>query len=262
MSSQSMWIAKTGLEAQQTRLAVTSNNLANVATTGFKQGRPVFADLLYQTVRQPGAASSENTQLPSGLMIGTGVRTVATEKLFKQGNITQTENSLDLAISGKGFFEILLPNGSVAYTRDGGFQVDGDGNVVTATGFLLQPNLTVPDEVTALTVGQDGTVTVQVAGDTAPTEIGEIQLTEFINPAGLQPIGDNLFMETASSGAPQQGVPGEDSRGQLIQGALESSNVNTVEELVNMIEAQRAYEMNAKAISTADQMLEFAVQLL
>lgn len=190
------------------------------------------------------------------------MRTVATEKLFKQGNITQTENSLDLAISGKGFFEILLPNGSVAYTRDGGFQVDGDGNVVTATGFLLQPNLTVPDEVTALTVGQDGTVTVQVAGDTAPTEIGEIQLTEFINPAGLQPIGDNLFMETASSGAPQQGVPGEDSRGQLIQGALESSNVNTVEELVNMIEAQRAYEMNAKAISTADQMLEFAVQLL
>src|SRR6056297_1345685 len=195
-------------------------------------------------------------------MIGTGVRTVATEKLFKQGNITQTENSLDLAVSGKGFFEILLPNGSVAYTRDGSFQVDGDGNVVTATGFLLQPNITVPDDVTAVTVGQDGTVTVQVAGDTAPTEIGQIQLTEFINASGLQPIGDNLYMETASSGAPQQGVPGEASRGLLIQGALESSNVNTVEELVNMIEAQRAFEMNSKAISTADQMMEFAVQIL
>ena len=262
MSSEAMWIAKTGLEAQQTRLSVTSNNLANVATTGYKETRPVFADLIYQTVRQPGASSSENTQLPSGLMIGTGVRTVATEKLFQQGNIIQTENSLDLAISGRGFFEILMPNGSVAYTRDGSFQVDADGNVVTATGFLLEPNITIPEDVTAVTVGQDGTVTVQVAGDSSPTEIGQIQLTQFVNPAGLQPVGDNLYMETAASGSPQQGVPGEDSRGLLIQGALESSNVNTVEELVNMIEAQRACEMNAKAISTADRMMEFVVQLL
>lgn len=257
-----LWIAKTGLDGQQTRLSVVSNNLANVSTTGFKGGRAVFNDLIYQTVRQPGAAASENSQLPSGLMMGTGVRVVATEKLFQQGNIIQTENPTDVAISGRGFFEILMPNGTVAYTRDGNFQLDSEGNLVTPNGMTVQPGITVPESTTSLTIGQDGTVQALVAGDTTPTEIGQIQTVDFVNEAGLQPIGDNLFLETASSGAPQAGVPGEDGRGFLIQGSLESSNVNVVEELVNMIETQRAYEVNSKAISTADQMMQFVTQNL
>lgn len=252
-----LWTAKTGLDAQQTRMSVISNNLANVNTTGFKRDRAVFEDLLYQNVRQAGAQSSQDTQLPSGLNVGTGVRVVATEKLFTQGNVTMTENPMDLAVQGRGFFEILMPDGSLAYTRDGSFQVNSQGQMVNASGFVLQPGITIPENTTAFTVGQDGTVTAVVGNATAPTQLGQIQLVDFVNPAGLHPIGGNLFGETAASGAPQQGVPGLNGLGTMIQGSVETSNVNVVEELVNMIETQRAYEINSKAISTTDAMLQY-----
>ncbi len=255
-------VAKTGLDAQQMRMAVISNNLANVATTGFKRGRGVFVDLLYQNVRQPGAQSSQNTQLPSGLMLGTGVRSVATEKLHTQGNIAHTDNPLDMAINGRGFFQILLPDGTLAYSRDGSFQLDSQGNVVTANGMLLQPSLTVPADTVSFTVGSDGIVSALVAGNTAPTQIGTLQLADFINPTGIQPLGGNLYVETASSGSPQTGSPGQNGLGLMVQGSLESSNVNVVQELVDMIETQRAYEMNSKAISTTDQMLQFVANNL
>jgi len=254
--------AKTGLDGQQTRLAVISNNLANVNTTGFKRGRAVFADLLYQNVRQPGAQSSEASQLPSGLMLGTGVRVVATTKLFAQGNVIQTKADLDVAIQGRGFLEVLLPDGTTAYTRDGELQQNADGEIVTAEGHTLQPAITLPDNVQSLTVGSDGVISVLTSGSVAPQVVGNVQLTGFMNPAGLQAIGNNLFLESAASGAPQTGTPGQDGLGSLVHGSLESSNVNVVEELVNMIEAQRAYEMNSKAIATADQMLQFVSQNL
>lgn len=256
--TQALRIAKTGLDAQQTRMAVISNNLANVNTTGYKSSRAVFNDLLYQTVRQPGAQSSQNTELPSGLMLGTGVRTVATEKIHTQGNIVQTENPLDVAIQGDGFFGILLPDGSTAYTRDGSFQSDSQGQMVTAAGYVLQPAVTIPTNTLSVTFGSDGTISALTAGSTSPTQIGTIQLNSFVNPGGLQPIGDNLYKETATSGTAQAGTPGLTGLGTLVQGSLESSNVNVVEELVNMIETQRAYEMNSRAISTTDQMLQYA----
>ncbi len=260
--NKAMWIAMTGLEAQQTRLSVISNNLANVNTTGFKRDRAVFEDLLYQTVRQPGAQSSQDTQLPSGMMLGTGVRTVATEKMHTQGNIVQTSNSLDVAVQGRGYLQVLMPDGTIAYTRDGAFQSDSSGQLVTASGYLIQPAITIPDNAQSLTIGSDGTVSVQVQGQAAPSQVGTLQLADFINPAGLQPIGQNLFLETGSSGSPSAGNPGLNGLGTLVQGALETSNVNSVEELVNMIEAQRAYEMNSKAISTADRMLQFVTSNL
>lgn len=260
--NQALWIAKTGLDAQQTRMSVISNNLANVNTTGFKQDRAVFEDLLYQTMRQPGAQSSSSTQLPSGLMVGTGVRTVATEKLHTQGNITQTENALDVAIQGRGFFQILMPDGSLSYTRDGTFQLDSTGQVVMSNGYLLEPGITVPEDAQSITIGSDGTVSVLSAGDNAPTIVGNLDLADFVNPTGLQPIGENLFKETAASGAPIIGTPGLDGFGTTVGGALETSNVNVVTELINMIETQRAYEMNSKAISTSDQMLQYASQNL
>lgn len=256
--TQALWIAKTGLDAQQSRMAIISNNLANVNTTGYKYSRPVFNDLLYQTVRQPGAQSSQNTEIPSGLLLGTGVRTMSTQKFYSQGNIIQTENPLDVGITGNGFFEILMPDGSTAYTRDGTFQLDSQGQLVTSNGFILQPAITVPANTQSMTIGEDGVVSALVAGSTSPTQIGSIQLADFINPAGLQPIGDNLLKETAASGTPTLGTPGLTGLGRTIQGSLESSNVNVVQELVNMIETQRAYEMNSKAISTSDQMLQFA----
>lgn len=256
--TQALWIAKTGLDAQQTRMSTISNNLANVNTTGYKYSRPIFNDLLYQTVRQPGAQSSQNTEIPSGLMVGTGVRTMSTQKFYSQGNIIQTENSMDVAISGRGFFEILLPDGDTAYTRDGTFQLDSNGRMVTSNGYQLQPAVTVPANTVSITIGEDGVMSALVAGSTAPTQIGAIQLADFINPAGLQPMGDNLLKETAASGAATRGTPGQTGLGQTLQGSLESSNVNVVEELVNMIETQRAYEMNSKAISTSDQMLQYA----
>lgn len=252
-----LWIAKTGLDAQQTRLSVISNNLANANTMGFKSSRPVFEDLLYQNVRQVGAQSSEGTQLPSGLMIGTGVRTVATEKNHSQGNLVQTEGFLDLAVQGRGFFQVLRPDGSLSYTRDGSFQLNATGEIVTASGNPLQPAITVPSNAQSVTIGSDGIVSVMLAGSAAPTQIGNLQLADFPNPTGLQPLGENLYSESAASGAPQTGTPGLNSIGSLVQGALESSNVNSVKELVSLIETQRAYEMNSKAISTADQMLQY-----
>ncbi len=255
-------ISRSGLDAQQTRLAVVSNNLANVSTTAFKKGRPVFEDLLYQTVSQPGANSSQNTELPSGLMLGLGVRTVATGKIFTQGTLSQTDNSLDMGIQGRGFFQILMPDGSTAYTRDGTFSMNSQGQMVTSSGYTLDPAITIPAEMKSLTVGSDGTVTALTAGSTTPTQIGSVLLSDFINPQGLQPVGQNLYTETVSSGSPTQGTPGLNGLGTLVQGSVESSNVNPVEELVNMIETQRSYEMNSKAIKTEDEMLQFITQTL
>ena len=252
-----LWISKTGLDAQQTRLSVISNNLANVNTNGFKRDQAVFEDLMYQNVRQVGARSSEDTQLPSGMATGTGVRVVATEKLHTQGNLVQTGNALDVAIEGRGFFQILKPDGTLAYSRDGSFQIDSQGQVVTANGYQLQPAISIPSNAQSITIGEDGIVSVLSGGAATPTQVGNIQTVDFINPTGLQAIGNNLFLETAASGAPQTGTPGLNGLGSLSSGALESSNVNVVEELVNMIETQRAYEMNSKVISTTDQMLQY-----
>jgi len=255
--NQALWIAKTGLDAQQTKMANISNNLANAGTSGYKRSRAIFADLLYQNVRQVGAQSSQDTQLPSGLMIGTGVRTVATEKLFTQGNLSQTDNQLDMAIQGRGFFQILLPDGSEAYSRDGSFQLDSQGQLVTSNGYQIQPSLTIPEDAQSVTIAADGTVSVRQAGSTAITQVGTVQIADFVNPAGLQPIGNNLFLESSASGSPQSGNPGLNGLGTVEQGYVESSNVNVVEELVSMIETQRAYEMNSRAISTTDQMLQY-----
>lgn len=252
-----LWVSKTGLEAQQHRLSTISNNLANVNTNGFKRDRAIFEDLVYQNIRQAGGQTSQDTQLPSGLMLGTGVRTVATQKMHSQGNILQTGNSLDIAVQGRGFFQILKPNGDQAYTRNGAFQINGDGQLVTASGYALQPQITIPPNASSVSIGTDGTVTASITGNPAPQQLGQIQLADFINPSGLNPVGENLFLETSASGAPVVGTPGENNMGSLNQGALEGSNVNVVEELVNMIETQRAYEMNSKAIATADQMLQF-----
>jgi len=257
-----LWIAKTGLDAEQTRMATISNNLANVNTTGFKRDRAVFEDLIYQNVRQVGASSTETTELPSGLAIGTGVRTVATQKLHTQGNIQQTNNSFDVAVQGSGFFQVLHPDGTVVYSRDGSFSLDQNGQIVTANGYPLEPSITVPPNTMSVTIGSDGTVSALVAGSTTPSQIGTINLVQFINPTGLEAIGQNLYRQSAASGDPQEGTPGLDGLGTLIQGALESSNVNVVEELVNMIETQRAYEMNSKAISTTDQMLAYVTNQL
>jgi flagellar basal-body rod protein FlgG len=257
----SLWISKTGLDAQQTQLDVISNNLANVSTNGFKRSRAVFEDLLYQTLRQPGAQSSQQTQLPSGLQIGTGVRPVATEKIFNQGNLQQTGNPLDLAIQGNGFFQVLQPDGTTAYTRDGAFQVDNQGALVTSSGYHVQPQITIPANSLSVTIGQDGTVTVQQAGVTKPTQVGTLQLVNFINPTGLQSAGENLYLETASSGTPNANTPGTNGLGRLSPGYVETSNVNVVEEMVNMIQTQRAYEINSKAISTSDQMLQKLTQM-
>ena len=252
-----LWIAKTGLDAQQTKMSVVSNNLANVNTTGFKQGRAVFEDLLYQNVRQSGGQTSQDTELPSGMSLGTGVRVVATEKLFTQGGMVQTDNAMDVAIKGRGFFQILVPDGNLAYTRDGTFQRNAEGELVTASGYVVQPAITIPDGAQSVTIGNDGVVSVQLAGQAAPSQVGSLETVDFINPTGLQPIGENLYLETASSGTAQAGTPGLNGFGSLVQGALEGSNVNVVSELVNMIETQRAYEMNSKAISTNDQMMQY-----
>jgi flagellar basal-body rod protein FlgG len=257
-----LWAAKTGLDAQQTRMSVTSHNLANVSTTGFKKGRAVFEDLLYQNVRQVGGSTSQDTVAPTGLSLGTGVRVVATEKQYSQGNMQQTGNSLDVAVNGRGFFQVLLPDGTMGYTRDGDFEVNPQGELVTSSGYRVQPGITIPDGVQSITIGKDGVVTAQVSGDAAPTQIGTLQLVDFINPAGLQPKGENLLVESGASGSPQTGTPGLNGLGVIEQGSLEASNVNVVEELVNMIETQRAYEMNSKAISTTDQMLSYLTNQL
>ena len=257
----SLFIAKTGLEAQQTNLDVISNNLANVSTSGFKRSRAVFEDLLYQNIRQPGAHSSQQNNLPSGLQIGTGVRTVATERIHTQGNPQLTGNTKDVMVNGSGFFPVLLPDGTQAYTRDGSFQTDQNGQLVTSSGFVIQPAITIPANAESITVGRDGTVSVKLAGTVAPTQIGALQLATFINPAGLESRGENLYVETGASGNPNLNVPGTNGAGILMQGYVESSNVNVVEEMVNMIQTQRAYEINSKAITTSDQMLQKLSQL-
>lgn len=257
-----LWVSKTGLSAQDTQLSTISNNLANVSTVGFKRDRLSFEDLLYQIRRQPGAQSSENTQLPSGLQIGTGVRIVATQKEFTEGSLQVTDNALDVAIDGRGFFEILLPDGTTAYTRNGQFQLSRDGELVTADGLLVQPAITIPEGAQSVTISKDGVVSVVLPGDSEAQQIGTLTVTDFINPTGLEAIGANLFLETTASGTPTNGTPGLDGLGTLIQGSVENSNVEVVEELVNMITTQRAYEMNAKVISTSDQMLQYITQNL
>lgn len=257
----SLWISKTGLEAQQLQMDVIANNLANVSTNGFKRSRAVFEDLLYQTLRQPGAQSSQQTQLPSGLQVGTGVHPVATERLFTQGSLQQTGNSRDVAIQGNGFFQVLLPDGTTAYTRDGSFQSDSQGQLVTSSGFPVQPTITIPPGALSVTIAKDGTVSALVPGNAAPVQVGNLQLAGFINPVGLQAFGENLYLQTASSGTPTPNTPGTNGLGLLNQGYVETSNVNVVEELVNMIQTQRAYEINSKAIQTSDQMLQKLAQL-
>jgi flagellar basal-body rod protein FlgG len=257
----SLWIAKTGMEAQQTSMDVISNNLANVSTTGFKRARAVFEDLLYQTIRQPGAQSSEQTQLPSGLQLGTGVKPVATERIFTQGNLQQTGNAKDVAIQGNGFFQVLMPDGTTTYTRDGSFQLDANGQLVTASGYAVQPAITIPADATSMTIARDGTVSVTQPGSSTAVTVGTLQLATFVNPAGLQSLGENLYAETASSGTPNTATPGSNGAGTLNQSYVETSNVNVVEELVNMIQTQRAYEINSKAVQTSDQMLARLTQL-
>ncbi|WP_207062406.1 flagellar basal-body rod protein FlgG [Motiliproteus sp. SC1-56] len=257
-----LFVAKTGLAAQDTALRVVSNNLANANTDGFKRDRAVFEDLLYQVQRQPGAQSSNNTELPSGFQLGTGVRTVGTQKIFTQGTLEITEQNLDLAIEGDGFFQVTQPDGTISYTRHGQFQLNQNGDVVTAEGFLLEPQLNIPADTTSLTIGVDGVVSLAQGSTGTATQVGTIELAHFTNPAGLQAIGSNQFIETVASGAPTIGQPGLDGLGQVVQGALENSNVNSVEELVEMITVQRAFEMNSKVISTADQMLSFVTQQL
>jgi len=252
----SMWVAKTGLDAQQTRMNVISNNLANVNTTGFKRDRAVFEDMLYQNVKQAGGQTDANSQAPTGLMLGTGVRIVATEKLHSQGNMVNTQNPLDLAISGDGYFQIAKGDGSLAYTRDGGFKISATGQLVTSSGALLQPAITIPNTASSVTVGRDGTVSIELAAGGAQV-LGQIQIARFVNPSGLQSLGQNLMKDTPASGAPQVLAPGVAGAGSLMQGTLEASNVNVVEEMVNMIETQRAYEINSKAISAVDGMLRF-----
>ena len=257
-----LYVSQTGLAAQDKRLTAISNNLANVATNGFKRDRVVFEDLLYQIQRQPGANSTQNTELPSGLQLGTGVRVVGTQKIHTQGALQNTGEPLDAAINGRGFFEVQMPDGSTSYTRDGQFHLSADGELVTASGMLINPGLTVPQGAQSLTIGTDGGVTASLPGQAQPVNIGNLTLVDFVNPAGLQALGGNLYAETVSSGNPQQSAPGTNGLGLIVQGSLENSNVEVVEELVDMITTQRAYEMNSRVISSADQMLQFVTQNL
>jgi flagellar basal-body rod protein FlgG len=257
----SLWISKTGMEAQQTQLDVISHNLANVSTTGYKRAQAVFEDLMYQNLRQVGSNTSDQSQLPTGLHLGLGVRTVATSRSFAQGTVQQTSNNLDVAIQGNGFFQITMPDGSNAYTRNGSFQIDNQGQLVTAGGLAVANGVTVPANAKNISIATDGTVTATIPGTTAPQQIGSITLASFINPAGLEPQGQNLFIESPASGQPNTGTPGANGLGNLSQGFLETSNVNVVQELITMIQTQRAYEMNSKAIQTSDQMLQKLGQL-
>ncbi len=257
----SLWIAKTGMEGQQAKLDTISNNLANVATNGYKRGGVVFEDLMYQNLRPAGSATSEQSTLPTGLQVGLGVRTAASTRNFAQGTLQQTGNNLDLAIKGQGFFQVQLPDGTTGYTRDGSFQVDANGALVTSAGYSVQPGITVPANALAVIIAADGTVSASIPGQTAPQTLGQLQLAGFVNPAGLDPRGGNLYGETAASGTPQAGAPGSGGLGGLQQGFVEGSNVNVVEELVSMIATQRAYELNSKAIQTSDQMLQRLGQL-
>ncbi|RAR64617.1 MULTISPECIES: flagellar basal-body rod protein FlgG [Halomonadaceae] len=257
----SLWTAKTGLESQQVQMDVISNNLANVSTNGFKKSRAVFEDLMYQNLRQPGAQNDAQNSLPSGLQVGSGVRPVANERLHSQGGMEQTENSRDLAINGNGFFNVLRPDGTTAYTRDGSFQLDANGQMVTSSGYPVQPAIVIPDNALSVSIGQDGIVSVTEPGVAGNREIGQLTLSSFVNPAGLESIGENQYLETASSGPRNENIPGANGLGTIYQGYVETSNVNVVEEMVSMIQTQRAYEINSKAVKTSDEMLSRLAQL-
>lgn len=257
-----LYVSKTGLSAQDRQLTTISNNLANTSTIGFKRDRAVFEDLLYQNQRQPGAQQTQETQLPSGLQLGAGVRVVATQKEFTQGTLQVTEQSLDVAIDGHGFLQVLMPDGTLAYTRNGQLQINGEGQLVNADGFFIEPAIIVPEGATKISIGKTGTVEAYTPGQVEPQQLGDLTLVDFINHSGLQPIGGNLFVETVASGNPVEGTPGENGLGVIQQGMLENSNVDIVEEMVNMITTQRAYEMNSKVVSTADQMLQYITQNL
>ena len=257
----SLWIARTGLDAQQLQIDNIANNLSNVSTNGYKRSRAIFEDLLYQTLRQPGAQSSQQTQIPTGLQIGTGVKPVATEKIHTQGNLQRTDNALDMAIQGQGFFQVLLPDGTTGYTRDGSFHKDNQGNLVTSSGYPMQPNIVIPQDAITVTIAKDGIVQVTQPGAAAPTQIGQIQLASFVNPSGLQAMGENVFVETAASGGPTPNTPGQNGVGMINQSYDETSNVNVAEELIQMIQTQRAYELNSKVVQTSDQMLGRLAQL-
>ena len=257
----SLFIAKTGMEAQQTQLDAISNNLANASTNGYKSSRAVFEDLMYQNLRQAGANGTDQTTLPVGLQMGLGTRAVATSRNFSQGNLQQSGNTLDLAISGHGFFQLQMPDGTIGYTRDGSFQLSATGQLVTNNGYPVLPGITIPATATSTTIASDGTVSVILPATSTPTVVGKLLTANFINPAGLDPLGQNVYAETAASGAPTTGTPGLTGLGNLQQGFVETSNVNVVEELVGMIQTQRAYELNSKAIKTSDDMLASLTQL-
>jgi len=257
----SLFIAATGMNAQNLKIDVIANNLANINTVGYKRSRADFQDLMYQTLRMPGAPSGEGNQIPSGIQVGLGVKPVSIQKIFQQGDFVTTDNNLDLVIEGDGFFQIAMPDGTIAYTRTGAFKMDSDGRVVNSDGYPIEPAITIPEDTLDINVGSDGKVTVLQANSDTVTEIGQIELTRFINPQGLKADGNNLFLPTDSSGEPITSNPGSEGIGTIAQGFLENSNVNIVEEMVNMIISQRAYEINSKAIQTADEMLQLANSL-
>ena len=256
-----LWSAATGMTAQQTSIDVIANNLANVNTVGFKASRVDFQDLVYQTIREPGAAGTESTQLPTGVQVGLGARYAAVQRVFTPGELRQTGNSLDVAIEGDGFFQVLLPDGRTAYSRDGALKLDGQGRLVNSEGYPVQPEVTIPADTVHVSIGSDGTVSVTVAGQSEPQQIGQITLAKFLNPAGTSNLGRNLAVATPASGDPVVASPGTEGLGTLGQGLLELSNVNIIEEMVSMIVAQRAYEVNSKAIQVADEMLAMANNL-
>lgn len=258
-----LWISKTGLDAQQTNISQISNNLANASTVGYKKGRAIFEDLLYQNVNQPGGQSSANSTLPSGLMVGAGAKVVASQKSFTQGSVQTTDNSLDMMINGRGFFEVQLPDGTTAYSRNGQFTLNAEGTLVTVgEGYPIQPEIQIPENAQSITVSSDGQISVQIAGQAESQIVGQLTITDFVNPTGLQPMGENLYLATQASGDPIQGIGGTDGIGTVKQGMLEASNVNATEELVNLIQAQRVYEMNSKVISSVDQMMGTVTQQL
>ena len=257
MSSSAMHVATTGLNAQQLRMQIIANNLANVNTNGFKRDRANFESLLYQVMRSGGAQTSDGTMLTSSSTVGTGVRLVSTDKLYTQGNLVSTENSMDMAIDGQGFFQVLLPDGRMGYTRNGAFSRDANGTLTTASGYVVQPEIQIPDGVTEINVGANGVISVLAGGESTPQEVGQLTLADFTNARGLQPVGESFVVETPASGAPIEGTPFEGGFGKITQGYLEGSNVNVVQQLVDMIETQRAYEVSSKSITAVDEMMKF-----
>ncbi|GBE01018.1 flagellar basal-body rod protein FlgG [bacterium BMS3Bbin06] len=252
----SLFIAATGMEAQKLNIEVISNNLANANTPGFKKSRADFQELMYQEIKTPGAASGDGAQLPSGIQIGLGVKPAAVQKIFEQGDFVQTGNPLDMTIEGGGFFQVVKPDGEIAYTRAGTFKLDSEGRIVTSNGYAVEPEITIPSDTTQITIGDDGRINVLQPGSNTPTEVGQMELAKFANPGGLKPIGKSLFVETASSGAPNTGTPGSDGLGTIQQGFIEMSNVDVVEEMIQLIVSQRAYELSSKTVQAVDEMLQ------